>query len=240
MRELSLLGYSFFGGTLEELLESVERTVVEGKKLHIITANPEMLVFPDPRFRKVLGEAEIRLPDGIGVVWASRFLGCGTLHRLAGIEVAEALMERGSTRGWSFYFLGARKGVVEEAVAKLRCRYPHLLVCGFHHGYFTEDEEVLEDIRRKCPSVLFVGMGVPRQEMWIARHRNALPVSVFMGVGGSFDVWAGELKRAPTVFRRLGLEWLWRVLQEPRRLRRIVPAFFRFGFALLSEKWWRG
>lgn len=240
MRTVNLFGRPFFNGTLEELREIVEKVVEEGRKIHIITVNPEMLVFRDSRFQEILASTELCLPDGIGVVWASRFLQRGNLQRLPGIEVAEALMEWGSTRGWKFYFLGARKPVVTKAVAQIKYRYPHLAICGFHHGYFTDDREVLQDIERSHPHILFVGMGVPRQEMWIARYRDILPAHVLMGVGGSFDVWAGELRRAPFLFRHLGLEWLWRVCLEPRRLRRIVPAFFRFGMLLLRERLRRG
>ncbi|WP_427366138.1 WecB/TagA/CpsF family glycosyltransferase [Candidatus Caldatribacterium saccharofermentans] len=234
---VELLGYSFFAGGLEDLRNVVENAVEQGRKLHIVTVNPEMLVFRDPHFLKVLASAELRLPDGIGVVWASRLLRCGMLQRLPGIEVAEAIMTWGSERGWGVYFLGAREDVVQQAAQVMQRRYPGLKVCGCHHGYFTNDAEVVEDIKRTAPEVLFVGMGVPKQELWIARHREALPVKVFMGVGGSFDVWAGKLPRAPLLFRSLGLEWLWRLLLEPRRVQRVVPAFFRFGLRLLGEKW---
>lgn len=240
MRTVTFLGYPFFAGDLEELRGIVEEAVEERRKLHIITVNPEMLVLRDPIFQSILRDAEIRLPDGIGVVWGARFLRCGDLRRLPGIEVAEALMQWGRERGWRFYFLGARESVVVQVVERVRHRYPDLLVAGFHHGYFTDDAEVLADIKRSAPDVLFVGMGVPRQEMWIARYRDVLPASVFMGVGGSFDVWAGRLRRAPAFFRRLGLEWLWRVVLEPGRVRRVGPAFWRFGLTLLREWWRRG
>lgn len=237
-RTVHFLGYSFFAGTLEELRGVVEGAIQEGKKLHIVTVNPEMLVVRDPGFRSVLERAEIRLPDGIGVVWGARFLRCGNLERLPGIEVAEALMGWGREKGWRFYLLGARESVVTQAVENLLRRYPGLCIAGFHHGYFEDDAKVLADIVASAPHVLFVGMGAPRQEIWIARYRDALPAFVFMGVGGSFDVWAGRLRRAPLFFRCLGLEWLWRVICEPYRMRRVVPAFARFGVRLLRE-WWR-
>lgn len=240
MRTVPFLGYPFFSGTLEELRGIVEEAIRERKKLHVVTVNPEMLVFQDPAFQSTLRQAEIRLCDGIGVVWGAHFLGCGNLPRFPGIEVAEAVMRWGEKEGWRFYFLGAREPVVARAVEELRRRYPNLSICGFHHGYFTDDAEVLADIERSTPNVLFVGMGVPRQEMWIARYRDVLPAQVFMGVGGSFDVWAGRFRRAPYVFRRLGLEWLWRVALEPSRIRRVVPAFWRFGVMLLRERWRRG
>lgn len=240
MKTVQFLGYSFFAGTLEELQGVVTEAVQEGKKLHIVTVNPEMLVVRNPDFRSVLERAEIRLPDGIGVVWGAKFLRCGNLERLPGIEVAEALMEWGREKGWRFYFLGARESVVAQAVENLLRRYPGLCIAGFHHGYFEDDAAVLADIAASCPQVLFVGMGVPRQEMWIARHRDVLPAQIFMGVGGSFDVWAGRVRRAPLCFRCLGLEWLWRVVCEPRRVRRVVPAFARFGILLLKERWRRG
>ncbi len=165
-----------------------------------MTVNPEMLVLCDPRFLEVLASAELRLPDGMGVVWASHFLRRGVLRRLPGIEVAEAIMAWGSERGWGFYFLGAREGVAQQAARVMQRRYPGLKICGCHHGYFADDAEVVEDIKRTAPEVLFVGMGVPKQELWIARHREALPVRVFMGVGGEFRCVGGEAPPRATVF----------------------------------------
>lgn len=240
MKTVTFLGYPFFAGTLEELQSIVDRAVQEDRKLHIVTVNPEMLVFRNADFQEVLRSADLRLPDGIGVVWGARFLRAGNLRRLPGIEVAEALMAWGEERGWRFYFLGARQEVVAQAVANLRLRYPNLSIVGFHHGYFQEDPPVLEEIVAASPNVLFVGMGVPRQEMWIARYRHILPAQIFMGVGGSFDVWGNRVRRAPLLFRRLGIEWLWRVGCEPSRARRVVPAFVRFGAMLLREWWRRG
>ncbi len=186
---------------------------------------------------KVLKEAEIVVADGIGVVMASRFLGEAISHRLPGVEIGEALMMQAEEKEWRFYFLGGREEVVEEAVKELKEKYPHLEIGGFHHGYFGDnDEEVIKDINRASPDILFVGLGSPRQEYWIRENRERINALVMMGVGGSFDVWSGTKKRAPRWIRKLNLEWAYRIICEPQRLQRVVPAFFNFARLVWKEK----
>jgi len=217
---------------LEDKIEKKEKT-------HVITANPEILArgFQEEELNKVLKEAEIVVADGIGVVMASRFLGEAISHRLPGVEIGEALMMQAEEKEWRFYFLGGREEVVEEAVKELKEKYPHLEIGGFHHGYFGDnDEEVIKDINRASPDILFVGLGSPRQEYWIRENRERINALVMMGVGGSFDVWSGTKKRAPRWIRKLNLEWAYRIICEPQRLQRVVPAFFNFARLVWKEK----
>ena len=243
---MEFLGFSICELDKKAIVGLVAQAIEKRRKCHLITVNPEMLArqSQDGYFREVLLRAEILVPDGIGVVWGARFLGTSKIRRLAGIELAEALLFEGARRNWSFYFLGGKEGIAEKAASSMQRRYPGLQVVGTHHGYFTKDEDVLEDINRLRPQVLLVGMGAPRQEIWIDTHREALTPLVFMGVGGSFDVWSGEKRRAPGIFQGLGLEWFWRLGKEPGRLRRIVPSFWRFGMLVFREwmrkRWYNG
>ena len=146
-------------------------------------------------------------------------------------------MMQAEEKEWRFYFLGGREDVVEEAVKELKEKYPHLEIGGFHHGYFGDnDEEVIKDINRASPDILFVGLGSPRQEYWIRENRERINALVMMGVGGSFDVWSGTKKRAPRWIRKLNLEWAYRIICEPQRLQRVVPAFFNFARLVWKEK----
>jgi N-acetylglucosaminyldiphosphoundecaprenol N-acetyl-beta-D-mannosaminyltransferase len=233
-----LFGFSFYDGDLPELLEVLENKIEKKEKVQVITANPEILSrgFKEEELNKVLKEAEIVVADGIGVVVASRILGEAISNRLPGIEIGEALMRRGEEKGWRFYFLGGKEEVASKAVKELRIKYPQLKIEGFHHGYFKDDEEVIEDINRANPHVLFVGLGSPRQEYWIRKNREKVNALVMMGVGGSLDVWSGTKKRAPQWVRNLNLEWAYRVICEPQRLRRVVPAFLSFMQIIWKNK----
>ncbi len=235
---MNFLGFELWEEGVQELLHTVEEAIREGKKLHIVTLNPEMVARQtfDLSFRQVLQEAEVLIPDGVGIVWGIRFLERRVLERLAGIELAEEIVVQGEKKGWSFYFLGGEPGIAEQAARNLCRRYPRLRVVGFHHGYFGEDGEVVEDICGKVPDVLLVGMGSPRQEKWVHRYKDVLPSWVMIGVGGSLDVWSGKKKRAPRLWQTMRLEWGYRLLCEPWRIRRIVPSFLRFAWLLLREK----
>jgi len=170
-------------------------------------------------------------------VWASRLLGDPLPERVAGIDLMARLVEAAEEHGYRVFFLGATPGVLARAVAELRARHPRLHVAGARDGYFRPDEEsaVREEIRAAAPDILFVAMGSPRKEHWVAAAPD-LDVGFAMGVGGSLDVIAGHVRRAPRLVQRLGLEWLFRLAQEPRRLvRRYVTTNTRFLLLLTRE-----
>lgn len=198
---------------------------------HIVTANPELVMEArrNPAFAEVLRRAELVLPDGIGIVWAARLLGRPIAQRVPGIELAEALLEAGARHGYKVFFLGAAPGVAEQAAVAVERTYPGIEVVGTQHGYFSAEEEpdVVERVRRAVPDILFVGLGAPRQEFFIARHRTTWNVPVAIGVGGSLDVLSGRARRAPRWVQAIGLEWLYRLVREPRRIGRMaaLPQF---------------
>ncbi|MDN5293044.1 MAG: N-acetylglucosaminyldiphosphoundecaprenol N-acetyl-beta-D-mannosaminyltransferase [Eubacteriales bacterium] len=195
----------------------------------IFAANPEKITraSTDKELLSILQQSDLLIPDGIGLVWASRLLRQPLRERVTGFDLMQKLIHLAASRDFRIFLLGSKPEVVEKAAAKLSSQYPSLKIAGYHHGYFDsgEEEKVIGLINRSQPDILFVGMGSPRQEKWLFHHRHRLQVKVAMGVGGSLDVISGRLRRAPLLFRRLGLEWFYRGLREPKR-------FYRFRFLL--------
>jgi N-acetylglucosaminyldiphosphoundecaprenol N-acetyl-beta-D-mannosaminyltransferase len=188
----------------------------------------------DVRLGVMLGRASLSLPDGAGVLHAARRMGTPLRERVAGIDFGEALLCRAEEQGLRVFLLGGREGVAERAAERLCARHPSLRVCGCCWGYFARDGEsdraLIGQIRATRPDVLLVCMGFPLQERWIEAHLHLLDgVRVVAGLGGSLDVWSGDLRRAPRFVSRVGLEWAWRMAREPRRLRDL-PAVWRMLF----------
>lgn len=226
MEEVRVLSLSFIPYTMEGALSRAEALMAAGEGARIYTPNAEIALRAAryPAFSDLLARADLLLPDGVGVTAAARWSGAH-LSRIAGIDFAEALLAR-APRGCRLYLLGGAEGVAERAGRALSLRYPQVEIVGARHGYFSPDEErgVAEEILAAAPDLLFVCLGSPKQEEWIERHRvRALAI----GLGGALDVWAGDVRRAPLPLRRAGLEWAYRLLREPRRLRRAgaLPLF---------------
>jgi N-acetylglucosaminyldiphosphoundecaprenol N-acetyl-beta-D-mannosaminyltransferase len=202
----------------------------------VVTPNPEalMLARRDPEFLRALQGAELVFADGIGVLIAARIRRIPVPCRLPGCDMALALVEAAAREGYSVYLLGAAPGVASRAKERLEEAYPGLRVLGAADGFFNEagEQYILEKIRELAPDILLVGMGMPRQELWAYRRLGELPCKLTMCVGGSLDVFAGNLKRAPKVMQRLGLEWLYRTVKQPSRIRRLA-ALPRFLFLIL-------
>ncbi len=183
----------------------------------------------DANYRRIVRAADMVLPDGVGLIWGLRCLGYKVQERIAGVEFMDQLCRVAAAQGWPVYLLGGKPGVAEEAACRLSARYPGLVVAGVHDGYFdeTQDASICEEIRNSGARLLFVGMGSPKQEIWIDQNLKGLNGIVSVGVGGSFDVLSGRLKRAPVFWQRMGLEWLYRTVQEPWRIKRVsrLPIF---------------
>ncbi|MCL1789774.1 MAG: WecB/TagA/CpsF family glycosyltransferase [Peptococcaceae bacterium] len=228
--QVKVLGVGIDGVTMEESVRFIRGALEEGRRLRVVTANPEMILRAesDEGLREILSQADFVVPDGEGVVWAARVLGSRLPERVTGIDLARRLLEEGATYGWRVFFVGGKPGVADEAAVRVRREFPGLMV-GTHHGYFAADEEdeadVLALIREFRPDILLAGMGVPFQEVWLSKYPDLAGVRV--GVGGTFDVFAGRAKRAPGWVQRLRLEWLFRLLREPKRFRRqlVLPRY---------------
>lgn len=188
----------------------------------VITANSAILCMMrrDPELRNACLSGDLIVPDGMSVVWTSRLAGAAFPERVTGVDLMTQLLAAGAARGLRAYFLGARKQVVEDLAAVCAREYPGLQIAGYRDGYFSAAEHgaIADEIRSRAPHFLFVGMPSPFKETWCERNRTRLDVPVIMGVGGSFDVISGNVKRAPLWLQSAGMEWSWRLLMEPRKM----------------------
>lgn len=223
---VNLMGIRLHAVTMSAALAEAERFIREDRPHMIVTTDASgfMRAQDDPEFREIVNEADLVTPDGAGVVLAARLLNIPIEARCPGCDMVAGLCSVATRLGRSVYLLGAAPGVAEKAAQKLCEQVPGLQVAGCHDGYFTEEQEpaIVEEIRSLRPAVLFVALGIPRQELWIRKHLQELNVPVCVGVGGSFDVISGLKKRAPVWMQRTGLEWLYRVAREPKRLPRLA------------------
>lgn len=219
-----VLGVGFDDVTLEEAVERAMALLEEDGPHLAATPNPEMIqrARKDPQFAAVLAGADLVLPDGIGVIYAAKILGRPLKGRVPGVDFASALMGRLAERGGRLFLLGARPGVAETAAARLAAEHPGLCVCGTHNGYFDDDAPVVEAIRASRADVVFVCLGFPKQELWAAAHGGETGARLLVGLGGSLDVFAGQVQRAPARMQRMGLEWLYRLYKEPSRIGRMI------------------
>lgn len=221
--QIILLNIPIHKITMQGLLECCDRTISERKNLTLGMVNVAKLVNcrKDVELRRSLVDSDIIAADGQGVVWLSRLAGCPLPERVAGIDVMYNLMQRAAQNHYRIFFLGAKTKVLDRVVRKAQQNYPGLQVAGYHDGYFdldTEGQKIAEQIRDSQADILFVAITPPKKELFLDRFKTVLNVPVCHGVGGSFDVFAGVTKRAPVWMQKAGLEWFYRVMQEPRRM----------------------
>ena len=221
-----ILGVGIDNLTEGETLQRMEEFIESGTPHQVVTVNPEFLVVAqeDHQFKKVLDEADLAIPDGVGLLWAARLLGKPLKGRVTGVELVRSLAKLAEKRGYRIFLLGAREGVAQAAAKVLQDESPNLVIAGTYAGSPTLEEEggIVERISAARPHMLFVAYGFPQQDVWIRRNMNRMSVPMSMGVGGAFDYISGTVKRAPAWMRRLGLEWLFRLVRQPWRWRRIL------------------
>lgn len=226
-----LLGIKINTFNMEETVNQVARFIKAGHPHRVMTINPEFLYQAqfDDELLGLVKRADLVTPDGVGIVWACRLAGNPVPERVTGIDLMLRLVDRAAREKWRVFLLGAAPGVAGEAAARLSLQYPHLEIAGVHHGFFKADEEEAVNmiVRESRPDLLFVALGAPKQEWWMDRNLAQTGAAVAVGVGGSFDVVAGRVQRAPGWVCRLQLEWLFRLLKEPSRWRRqlVLPLF---------------
>ena len=224
-----ILGVAFDNVTMAEAVDRAMALLArEGPHL-VVTPNAEIVqqARSDPEFAALIAQADLVLPDGVGVVYASKILGRPLKGRVPGVDFAGALMDRMAKLNKRLFLLGAKPGVAEEAARRLTAQHPGLTVCGVHDGYFREDALVVQAIREAGADVVFVCLGAPKQEKWAAAHGGETGARLLVGLGGSLDVFAGQVDRAPESWQRLGLEWLYRAIRQPSRFKRVakLPGF---------------
>jgi N-acetylglucosaminyldiphosphoundecaprenol N-acetyl-beta-D-mannosaminyltransferase len=236
---IDILGVRVDDATYDDLLACVDDFVAAGRPHHIVTLNPEMLVaaYDDAAFRQVLHSAELNVADGAGLMLAARLLGRPLRQRVTGSDGIYHLAAHCARRGYRLYLLGGAPGVAEAAAQRLVAANPGLEVAGTYAGSprVEDEEEIVARVRAAAPHLLLVAYGVPAEEKWIARNRHHLGVPAMIGVGGAFDFVAGLARRAPPWMRRLGLEWLHRLLRQPWRWRRQL-ALPRFVGLVLAQR----
>jgi len=215
------LGARIFPWTMVQTLQEIGRRLDAGEFTQHCVVNVAKVVNMrlDVSLRDAVNECDIINIDGMGLVWGARILGVDVPERVAGIDLFFSLLSLAVDRGDSVFFLGARKDVVNEVVRRIHRDYPLLKIAGWHDGYFWDDEgAVVKQIADSGATMLFVGISSPKKEQFVYRWRDQLGVKFAMGVGGTFDIVAGKVRRAPFLMQRVGLEWLFRVVQEPRRM----------------------
>lgn len=216
--------------TFDEAVDYIE-------KGQVVTINPEMIDYASkhPDFANILKEAELVIPDGVGVQLGLKILG-HNVKRIAGIEFARKIIEKNAADGKTIALIGAKPHVIEKAVENLKKEISGINIVYYHDGYFKDDIEILNQLQLKKPHLVLTALGAPKQEEFNYMAKKLLPESLFIGVGGSFDVWAGEVERAPEIYQKLWLEWLYRTVKEPKRFKRIFPTLPLFVLKVLKEK----
>ena len=221
---IDVLGVGFDNLTMAEAVEQGVKLLHSEGMHYVVTPNPEIVEIcrENPEANRVINRADLVLPDGIGVIKGAAMLGTPLKERTPGIEFAAHLMGRMAEEGLSLYLLGAKPGVAELAAQKLAEKYPGLKIAGTHDGYFKEDAPVVEAIAASGADCVFVCLGAPKQEFWIEKNGPATGAHLLCGLGGSLDVFAGTVERAPKFFCDHGLEWFYRLCKEPKRIGRMM------------------
>lgn len=238
-KRVVILGVAIDDVLMDEAIAAVARFIGEGGPHQIVTVNPEFVMEArrNRPFRRVLAAADLATPDGFGIILAARWLGTPLRGRVTGIDLTERIAAEAAQRGWSLFLLGAAPGVAERAAAALQRVNPGLRIAGCYAGSPRPADEppIRERILAARPDVLLVAYGHPAQDLWIARNQPLLRVPVAIGVGGTFDELAGVVPRAPALVQRLGLKWLYRLMVQPWRWRRIMTAAPLFLWTVLRE-----
>lgn len=223
------LGVDVCSVDMESVIDEVDNIIIRKKPSFVVAINPEkiMKAEKDSKLTELLNNAAIQIPDGVGVIIASKLKGGKIRKRVTGIDLMQSICKNASKKGYKVFLLGAKPGVGDRAAEILMERYKGLNICGVRNGYFKDDEEIINSIKEAHPDILFVAMGSPKQEYWIVKNMDSLGVPLLMGIGGSLDVICGNIKRAPQWMCSMGLEWLYRLLKEPTRIKRMMalPVF---------------
>lgn len=252
-RIVKLLGFNVDtfgdGGTSQSPIKSPAKSPIMGavnyamglieekKGGQVVTINPEMIEYglKNSDFAQILNNADLVIPDGVGVKIGLKIKGVKA-SRIAGIEFSHKLIEECSKNGFSVGLIGAKPQIIEKAAQNLKAEFENLNIVYVQDGYFKDREAVLAELKEKAPRFVLVALGSPKQEEFILEARKLLPQSLMIGVGGSFDVWSGEVQRAPEIYQKLGLEWLYRTVKEPQRFKRIFPTLPRFILRVIFSK----
>lgn len=233
-----ILGYDVDLFNFDQAMDYIVKKS-ENQSTQTITLNPEMIELGEKNqeFSEILKNADLIIPDGVGIKLALKIYGI-TQEQIPGIEFSGRLIEYCAKNSLPVALLGAKEETLQTACQKLKEKNDGLNVVYARNGYFKEDDEraIVEEMKSKNPKLVLVALGVPKQEVFIKKYKNEFPNTIFVGVGGSFDVWSGNVKRAPKIFRQMGCEWLWRLIKEPSRFKRMFPTLPLFLFKVIINK----
>ena len=222
--KINVLGVQFDNVDMGEAVARGAELMEQPGFHYVVTPNPEFVLAAeqDKEFQDVLNGADLVIPDGIGVIFSAKLLGTPLKARVPGIEFSAGMLAHMNKVGGRVFLLGAKPGVAEQAAANIAKDFPSLTICGTHDGYFKDDAPVVQEIREANADLLFVCLGAPRQEKFMAKYGPDMGVKLAMGLGGSLDVYAGVVERAPEVWQKLNLEWAYRLAKEPKRIGRMA------------------
>jgi N-acetylglucosaminyldiphosphoundecaprenol N-acetyl-beta-D-mannosaminyltransferase len=229
MDSISILNVRIDQINMHRAIEMIEGFIQSGSPHIVVTADASAVVIAqnDEEFRQIVNNADLVTPDSTGIMLASRWYKTPLTEKVSGVDLTVELCALAAKKGYPIFLLGSAPGVTDDAAENLKQRFPGLIVAGTHHGFFESDEEVVQEIAASGAKILFVAMGIPKQEKWIAKYMDRLGIGVAMGVGGTFDVLSGRVKRAPEWMRRHGLEWVHRLASNPKKISKVatLPKF---------------
>ena len=234
---LELFGYRIDDFSFSEAI-SYAKSLIDNKKVaQVITINPEMFetAEKDSEFSKIIKEAEMVIPDGIGVKIALK-INNHNVDRIAGIDFAKTMLEEMAKENLPVAIVGAKEEIISDAIKNIKDEIPNINIVYYHNGYFSNDEEIYKELIEKEPRLILVAMGAPRQEKFIYNAKKLLKPCLMVGIGGSLDVWSGHTKRAPEIYQKLGIEWLYRTISQPERFKRIFPTLPLFILKAINYK----
>ncbi|WP_066065410.1 WecB/TagA/CpsF family glycosyltransferase [Neobacillus soli] len=236
---VTILGIDFVNKSFHEVVEKLFTGIKSNCKAFIVTANPEIVMYAaaHPEYRDIVQAADMVVPDGSGIILASKILNEPIQERVTGYDLTIRLLELGDENKWRIYLLGGREEINKKAADNICNQFPNVELVGRHHGFFDSEKNnsIIKEIKASRPDIVFVALGFPRQEKWISKNLHHFSKGLFMGVGGSIDVLAGEAKRAPLFWRKMNLEWFYRLLMQPSRWKRML-ALPRFLVQIIKVK----
>ena len=229
MEKVCIMGIEYANATLAEIADECFSFTASREAKTVVTPNGEIAerAYKDKAFSAALAQADLAVPDGVSVKLAAKRCGTPIKERVPGVELAQELINRLDASGGSLFLFGGAEGVAEDAAKNISAQRPNVVIAGKRNGYFDDDSGIIAEINAASPDVLFVCLGSPKQEEWMIANRGGLSCGVMLGLGGTLDVLAGRVKRAPAFWRKIGCEWLYRTVKQPSRIKRIVkiPVF---------------
>ncbi len=237
MKRVKLLGYEIDTFNFNSAVEHAQELMCNDKVNQVVTINPEMFTTAskDAEFSQLLKDAEMVIPDGIGVKIALKIMG-ENVDRIAGVDFAREMINRAAEKNMPVALIGAKSEILEKAVSNLQSEVKNLNIVYSHDGYFNNIDEIMNELKNQSPRLILVALGAPKQEKFIYAAKNILNPALMIGVGGSFDVWSGVVQRAPKIYQKMGLEWLYRTIKQPERFKRIFPALPLFMLKVLKYR----